>query len=234
MIRRLLAPLISILCFAFASAALGSGASPTLGKDLIFLMPWKTGSSVVTDLATAPASEPNTETATEPSPEPALTPTPDPTPEALAAVVKAPTALLEQVERLTKLLQGGYASGREASIRLVDLGEGEDLALVALSVGGSGGGNNFNEFIAVFTAEVDEAGAKQYSLMDFLHVGGKGWRSIPKLNTKVSRNIKSQKTLIAIKALEVAGDDAPNFPTKPVTIRLSLSEDGRLLELKRP
>ena len=70
--------------------------------------------------------------------------------------------------------------------------------------------------------------------MDFLHVGGKGWRSIPKLNAKVSRNIKSQKTLIAIKALEVAGDDAPNFPTKPVTIRLSLSEDGRLLELKRP
>jgi hypothetical protein len=62
-------------------------------------------------------------------------------------------------------------------------------------------------------------------------IAGKGWRGVMKLNAKVTRNPKRNEILIAFDGLEVTGDDAPNFPSKKVTIHLLL-KDGRLVEQK--
>ena len=51
------------------------------------------------------------------------------------------------------------------------------------------------------------------------------------LNAKVTENTKNNETFIAIDALAVAGDDAPNFPSKKITINL-LIKGGRLIEKK--
>lgn len=56
-------------------------------------------------------------------------------------------------------------------------------------------------------------------------------RAVGWLHAKVTRNAKSGDTLIALDALEVATEDAPNFPSKKITINLSL-KNGRLVEQK--
>ena len=53
------------------------------------------------------------------------------------------------------------------------------------------------------------------------------------LDAKVTRSPKSNEILIAFDGLEVAGGDAPNFPSKKVTINLLL-KGGRLAEQKSP
>ena len=62
-------------------------------------------------------------------------------------------------------------------------------------------------------------------------IGGKGWRGVDKLNAKTTENLKTQETTIVIDALEVSGDDAPNFPSKKITINL-VQKAGRLFEQK--
>lgn len=154
---------------------------------------------------------------------------------AAPASIKAPKPLLAQVERLTELLRDSYAVGYPDAtmVQLVKGREDEDLALVVFTVEGFGGGNNHTQYFAAFTSETNDKGKQHFSLIDVMPIAGKGWRGVMNLNAKVTRNPKTGETLIAFDGLEVAGDDAPNFPSKKVTINLLL-KGGRLVEQKLP
>ena len=154
---------------------------------------------------------------------------------AAPASIKAPKPLLAQVQRLTELLRDSYAVGYPDAtmVQLVRGREGEELALVVFTVEGFGGGNNHTQYLAAFTPETDEKGKQHFSLIDVMPVAGKGWRGVMNLNAKVTRNPKAGETLIVLDGLDVAGDDAPNFPSKKVTINLLL-KGGRLVEQKLP
>ena len=116
-------------------------------------------------------------------------------------------------------------------VQFVKPREGEEIVLVVFTVEGFGTGNNHTQYFAVFSPETDEKGKQHFSLIDVMPVAGKGWRGVMNLNAKVTRGSKSNEAFIAIDALEVAGDDAPNFPSKKVTINLLL-KGGRLVEQK--
>ena len=116
-------------------------------------------------------------------------------------------------------------------VQFAKVREGEELVFVVFTVEGFGGGNNHTQYFAAFTPETDEKGNQHFSLIDVIPIAGKGWRGVMTLNAKVTRNPKSNETLIAFDGLEVAGDDAPNFPGKKVTINLLL-KGGRLVEQK--
>ncbi|KFB69840.1 hypothetical protein [Candidatus Accumulibacter vicinus] len=154
---------------------------------------------------------------------------------AAPASIKAPKPLLAQVQRLIELLRDSYAVGYPDAtmVQLVKGSEGEALALVVFTVEGFGGGNNHTQYFAAFTPETNEKGKQHFSLIDVMPIAGKGWRGVMNLNAKVTRNPKTGETLIAFDGLEVAGDDAPNFPSKKVTINLLL-KGGRLVEQKLP
>lgn len=145
--------------------------------------------------------------------------------------IKTPKPLIAQVQRLTELLRDSYAVGYpEATIfQMVKSRQGEELALVVFTVEGFGGGNNHTQYFAAFTPESNETGQPHFTLIDVIPIGGKSWRGIMNLNAKVSRNLKTAETLISFDGLEVAGDDAPNFPSKKVKINLML-KGGRLVE----
>ena len=152
---------------------------------------------------------------------------------AAPASVKAPKPLLVQVQRLTELLRDSYAVWYPDAtmVQFAKVREGEELVFVVFTVEGFGGGNNHTQYFAAFTPETDEKGNQHFSLIDVIPIAGKGWRGVMTLNAKVTRNPKSNETLIAFDGLEVAGDDAPNFPGKKVTINLLL-KGGRLVEQK--
>lgn len=154
---------------------------------------------------------------------------------AAPASIKAPKPLLAQVQRLIELLRDSYAVGYPDAtmVQLVKGSKGEALALVVFTVEGFGGGNNHTQYFAAFTPETNEKGKQHFSLIDVMPIAGKGWRGVMNLNAKVTWNPKTGETLIAFDGLEVAGDDAPNFPSKKVTINLLL-KGGRLVEQKLP
>lgn len=152
---------------------------------------------------------------------------------AAPAPTKAPKPLLAQVQRMGELLRDSSAVlvADSTMVQFVRPRDGDELALVVFTVEGFGGGNSHTQYFAVFNAEKDAKGKSHFSLIDFLPIAGKGWRGIDNLNAKVTRNQKAGETFMAIDALEVAGNDAPNFPSQKVTINLVL-RDGRLFEQK--
>lgn len=154
---------------------------------------------------------------------------------AAPASIKASKPLLAQVERLIELLRDSYAVGYPDAtmVQLLKGGEGEELALVVFTIEGFGGGNNHTQYFAAFIPQTNEKGKQHFSLIDVMPIAGKGWRGVMNLKAKVTKNPKTGETLIAFDGLEVAGDDAPNFPSKKVTINLLL-KGGRLVEQKLP
>lgn len=152
---------------------------------------------------------------------------------AQAAPPPAPKPLLAQIQRLTELLRDGYASWYPDATMIQTLRppQGEPLTLVIFTLESFGGGNNHRQYLAAFTTEEDRQGKAHYMLLDVIPIGGKGWRSIEQLKARINRSTASGAQLIQLNALEVQGDDAPNFPSKPVTLQLLL-EDGRLRERK--
>ena len=149
---------------------------------------------------------------------------------------QAPKALTDQVQRLTELLKDSHAVGSPDSIMLqmVKQGAGDNLALVIFTIEGFGGGNNHTQYLAAFNVDTDDAGKRlHFTLIDVIPIAGKGWRGIQTLNAKVSINSTRGEKTISLHALEVTATDAPNFPSKKVTINILLN-DGRLSELKKP
>ena len=149
---------------------------------------------------------------------------------------QSPKALTDQVQRLTELLKDSYAVGSPDSImvQMVKQGAGDNLALVIFTIEGFGGGNSHTQYLAAFNVDTDDAGKRlHFTLIDVVPIAGKGWRGVQALNAKVSVNSTRGEKTISLQALEVIATDAPNFPSKKVTITILLN-DGRLSELKKP
>jgi hypothetical protein len=148
---------------------------------------------------------------------------------------KAPKQLLAQVQRLAELLRDSHAVlyPEATLVQVAKKADGEELGLVIFTVEGWGGGNMHTQYIAAFTTDTNEKGQKHFMLIDVIPIGGKGWRGIQSLNARISQSPKGSEMSIAIDALEVSGDDAPNFPSKKVIINLLL-KDGHLVEQKIP
>lgn len=138
--------------------------------------------------------------------------------------------LLAQVERLTELLRDSHAVGspQATMAQAFDLRAERQLVLVVFTVEGFGGGNNHSQYLAVFETDVD-AKPPHYGLIDVIHIAGKGWRNIEKLNARVSPPPKGGEISIDIDALDVGLEDPPNFPSKKSVIRIALTQ-GRLIE----
>lgn len=142
-----------------------------------------------------------------------------------------PPALLEQVQRLSELLRDGYASWyREATeTQTLQPDAGQTLLLVLFTVEGFGGGNRHTQYLAAFEAGEGAGGKPYYMLLDVIAIGGKGWRAIEKLQARAARGRTPGEIVLSLPAKVVGPDDAPNFPGRPASVRLSL-RDGRFSE----
>lgn len=154
---------------------------------------------------------------------------------ASAAPPAPPRALAEQVGRLVELLRDSHATGYpDATLtQTLKLGPDRELVAAVFTIEAFGGGNNHTQFLALFEHETG-ATAKQehYSLVDVLPIGGKGWRAVHKLELTAQHDAGSGRTTLALPALERKPEDAANFPSKPVTVKLVL-DGGRLTETKQ-
>jgi hypothetical protein len=138
--------------------------------------------------------------------------------------------LTAQIERLNELLRDSHAVGYPAATmaQAIDLRAERQIVLAVFTVEGFGGGNNHSQFLAAFETDGDTK-PPHYSLIDVIHIAGKGWRGIEKLNARVVQQPKGGNINIEIDALEVGPEDPPNFPSKKSIISVLLSE-GRLVE----
>lgn len=152
---------------------------------------------------------------------------------ASAAPSAPPTLLTAQVQRLVDLMRDSYATGYpEATlVQMVSPSKGRNLALTVFTIEAFGGGNNHQQFFAVFEHEVDEAEKREhYRLIDVMPIGGKGWRAVMELKARTQAGKNAGEVQFLIPALEVGPGDAPNFPSRKATIKLVLGE--RLTEVK--
>ncbi len=147
---------------------------------------------------------------------------------------RVPKQLHEQVQRLIDLIKDRYAEGIPPAtmVQTVKLTPYRELSVVVFTVEGFGGGNNHSQYLAVFEVGSDDGKPTFYTLLDFLHIGGKGWRAIEKLQVRVTNMQKSGAVEMEVAVLEVGPDDAPNFPSIKTSIRLAFRGD-RLTELTR-
>jgi len=175
-----------------------------------------------------------------------------------SAFADIPKELISQVQSVTDLLSDGDAVGypEATMVQQIKNGKFDEVDLVVFSIEGFGGGNNYQQFFAVFLKKTAQNGNQHYKLVDVIHIGGGGWRAIQKLDAKTTSNlidvaylgedhwgdeviaglkdqniitnIKSGST-ITIDAMENRGIDSPNFPSKKTTITLLL-KGGRLYE----
>jgi len=145
-----------------------------------------------------------------------------------------PRPLAQQVERLSQLLKDRHAEwySDATMVQIVKSGAQRELALVVFTVEGLGGGNNHNQYFAVFDVNREDKFSPAYTLVDVMRVGGKGWRAVDKLGARLAQTAKGSDLAIDIDALEVTPKDAPNFPTRKIVIHLLL-RDGRLSEKGR-
>lgn len=149
---------------------------------------------------------------------------------------QAPKALLDQVQRLTELLRDSYAAGYPDAtmVQMLKAGEDDSLALVVFTIEGFGGGNAHRQYFAVFRRDTDFEGKRpHFTLIDVIPIGGKGWRGIQDLKAKILRTSEKGEIVFALEAFEVVDGDAPNFPSKKVTVSIVLT-NGRLRELREP
>ncbi len=153
---------------------------------------------------------------------------------AAPAAAAPPKLLTAQVERLVELLRDSYATGypEATMVQMASPSKDRHLALAVFTIEAFGGGNNHQQFFAVFEHEVDKAGKREhYTLVDVMPIGGKGWRAIMELKAKVTKSKNGGEIQILIPALDVGPGDAPNFPSQKSTIQLVLGE--RLTEIKK-
>ena len=146
----------------------------------------------------------------------------------------APKALTTQIQKLGDLISDGYAVRFDGATYFQDikLKDRNKLVLTVFTMEGFGGGNNHGQFLALFEENLNENNVPYYTYSDHISIGGKGWRGVDGLNAKVVENKKTNELTFSFDALEVGEDDAPNFPSKKVVVKVvyakgELSEVGK-------
>ena len=141
----------------------------------------------------------------------------------------------EQVARLMELLRDSYAIGDPEATQLQTLKVGDrSLTLAVFMVEGFSGGNNYTQYLALFSADESEAGAVYQRLVDVMPIGAGGWRAVQMLAAKAVNEPTQVPLLIDLPVMENSAGDAVNFPSRPGVIHLSLQRrpSERLLELR--
>jgi hypothetical protein len=154
---------------------------------------------------------------------------------ASAAPPAPPKALADQIGRLVELLRDSHASGYpDATLtQTLKLGPDRELVAAVFTIEAFGGGNNHTQYLALFEHERGAAAKQEhYGLVDVIPIGGKGWRAVHTLEATARHDARTGRTSISLPALERKPEDAANFPSKPVTVKLTL-DGGRLTENKR-
>jgi len=145
-----------------------------------------------------------------------------------------PKPLEEQVSRLVELYKDSFATGYPAATHVQTLKTGQDseIILAVFTIEGFDMGNNYNQYLAVFSSTPNEEGQEHYSLLDAMQIGGGGWRSVEKLDARLVADPAGKRTLIDIPVMENGEDDAPNFPSRAGVIHLALdgTQTPRLVE----
>lgn len=133
----------------------------------------------------------------------------------ILATGRVPIQLKEQTERLVELIRDAYAVNLENKYHLRSF-QGRGIAVVFLAFEGFGRGNNWSHYMAVFSPVSEPEADKQqyYSLIDFVCIGGKGWRAADFEKVRIQYDQKLSEATIVIQTLENTKDDAPNFPSK--------------------
>lgn len=146
----------------------------------------------------------------------------------------APKELTVQVKKLGELLSDGYAIAYTPAtfVHEIKRKENNKLVLTVFTMEGFGGGNNHSQFLAIFEENMDEKNKPYYTYLDNIGIGGKGWRGVEELNAKVIEDKKNNELHISFDALEVGEDDAPNFPSKKVVVKVVYSK-GKLTEIAK-
>lgn len=140
----------------------------------------------------------------------------------------------EQVVHLVELLRDSYATGYPEATQVQTLKVGDrSLTLAVFTIEGFNGGNNYTQYLALFSADVSEAGAVYQRLVDVMPIGAGGWRAVQPLAAKVVSEPAQVPLLIDLPGMENTAGDAVNFPSRPNVIHLSLQgrPSERLLEL---
>ncbi|MBV7585301.1 hypothetical protein KW851_20895 [Pseudomonas sp. PDM33] len=145
-----------------------------------------------------------------------------------------PKPLEEQVGRLVELYKDSFATGHPEATRVQTLKSGPvgELTLAVFTIEGFDMGNNYSQYLAVFSSTPNEEGQEHYSLLDAMQIGGGGWRSVEKLDARLVVDPAGKRTLIDIPVMENTDDDSPNFPSRAGVIHLALegSQTPRLVE----
>ncbi len=146
----------------------------------------------------------------------------------------APKALTVQIQKLGELLSDGYAVGySEATFfQDINLKDRNKLILTVFTMEGFGGGNNHGQYLAIFEENLNENNVPYYTYLDHISIGGKGWRGVEGLNAKFTENKNTGDLNISFGALEVGENDAPNFPSKKVIVKVLYSK-GKLTEISK-
>lgn len=146
----------------------------------------------------------------------------------------APKQLTVQIQKLGDLLSDGYAVAYAPATYVHEIKRKENtkLVLTVFTMEGFGGGNNHSQFLAIFEENMDGNNKPYYTYLDNISIGGKGWRGVELLNTKVVEDNKNNEMNISFDALEVGEDDAPNFPSKKAVVKVVYSK-GKLTEIAK-
>ncbi|TPQ26516.1 hypothetical protein ACH518_16385 [Methylomonas sp. HW2-6] len=143
-----------------------------------------------------------------------------------------PAELEIQIKKLTELLSDSYGSSPSKSweVQAISLNSIAVNFLAIFTLEGYTGGNGWTQYLAVFEFGEGENGKPDsYPLVDFMPVGGKGCRTIPKLDVKTTYLNTHGDKVFTLDVLENTENDAPNFPTRKSTADITL-KNGRLTE----
>ncbi|HLA74687.1 MAG TPA: hypothetical protein VJM76_02085 [Gammaproteobacteria bacterium] len=130
----------------------------------------------------------------------------------------APPQLKLQADSLAALLKDSYAEEYGRKYYVFTQGSGTRVAAVFYGFEGYGLGNNWSQYLAVFSvlsgAEPGQLKTDYFSLLDVVKIGAKGWRAADFEKVKITHNSKPFETIIVISIKEVISGDPPNFPSK--------------------
>ena len=143
-----------------------------------------------------------------------------------------------KVTQLASLLRDSYAQ-EYPEFRGIQIlkNDNEDLivATAVFTIEGFAGGNNYTQFLAVFSklSGESEGHPKRLSLVDFMAVGGKGERIIEFKQIKINK--MKNEILITVPTLEYGPNDAMCCPSIKSKAQFTIEpyEGNRLKEIKQ-